>query len=112
MSVEPRAVLWSGSGHLVLEEVTPKVAPGWTVGLLGPSASGKSSLLRLLAAIRRPAGGSVLLDGRDVAAKRRRDRARRMAVVEQHVKTEVDSIVLDVVRLGPYPAPARLGSND
>ena len=35
------------------------------VGILGPSGSGKSSLLYLLSGLRKPTGGEVTLDGRD-----------------------------------------------
>nr|WP_246852295.1 ABC transporter ATP-binding protein [Patulibacter sp. SYSU D01012] len=79
------------------------VAPGATVGLLGPNGSGKSSLLRLLSGVRRPTAGRVLLDGRDVQGLRRREIARRVAVVEQHATTEVDLTVREVVRLGRIP---------
>lgn len=40
-----------------------KVAPGQALGVIGPSASGKSTLARVLAGIWRPASGSVRLDG-------------------------------------------------
>ncbi len=100
MTIQTRAVTWSAGGRLIVDDVTLDIAAGSTIGLLGPNGSGKSSLLRLLAAIRKPTGGSVLLDGREIGALRRRDVARRMAVVEQHATTEVDLTVLDVVRLG------------
>jgi iron(III) transport system ATP-binding protein len=53
-----------------LEDIRLAVAPGEILGLLGPSGSGKSSLLRVIAGVERPAGGSVLLAGSVVAGPR------------------------------------------
>jgi ATP-binding cassette subfamily C exporter for protease/lipase len=51
------------------------LAPGEALGVIGPSAAGKSTLARLLAGIEKPRSGSVRLDG----AECRRGRARRSA---------------------------------
>ena len=103
MTLEARDLSWSAGGKLIVDGVSVQVDEGSTLGLLGPNGSGKSSLLRLLSGLRRPEGGSVLIDGRELGDLRRRDVARRMAVVEQHAGTEVDLTVLDVVRLGRIP---------
>jgi iron complex transport system ATP-binding protein len=103
MSLATRHVSWSVGGRRVVDDVTLDVAPGTTLGLLGPNGSGKSSLLRLLAGVRSPSHGQVLLDGDDLARLRRRDVARRIAVVEQQAQTEVDLVVSDVVKLGRIP---------
>src|SRR5579872_5651659 len=42
------------------------VQPGEFLGILGPSGSGKSSLLYLLSGLKLPTGGKVLLNGRDM----------------------------------------------
>ena len=47
----------------VLRDVSLRVEPGEFVGLMGPSGSGKSSLLFLLAGLRSPARGEVLMQG-------------------------------------------------
>jgi iron complex transport system ATP-binding protein len=103
VSLRARDVSWSAAGRRIVDGVSLDVDPGATVGLLGPNGSGKSSLLRLLAGVRRPDGGAVLLDGRELGTLRRRDVARRVAVVEQHATTELDLTVLDAVRLGRVP---------
>jgi len=54
----------SGEGELViLSAVDLDVQPGEMVGLVGPSGSGKSSLLHAAGLLERPTGGEVFIDG-------------------------------------------------
>jgi ABC-type proline/glycine betaine transport system ATPase subunit len=54
------------NGRPVLHDVTMEVAAGEIVCLLGPSGSGKSSLLRCLNRLTEPPPDSVFLDGQDI----------------------------------------------
>lgn len=103
MSVEAREVCWSADGTVIVDQVSARVLPGTMLGLLGPNGSGKSSLLRLLSGLRAATSGLVLLDGEEVTGWGRRALARRIAVVEQEVSTEVDMTVGEVVALGRTP---------
>jgi lipoprotein-releasing system ATP-binding protein len=47
----------------VLDGVDLDIAPGEIVGLIGPSGSGKSSLLHAAGMLERPSGGDVLING-------------------------------------------------
>ncbi len=49
-----------------LDGIDLALAPGSVTVLLGPTLSGKTSLLRVMAGLDRPTEGRVLVDGRDV----------------------------------------------
>jgi putative ABC transport system ATP-binding protein len=70
-----------------LKGVDAAFPAGQVTAVVGPSGSGKSSLLRILACVDRPTGGSVRIGGADVAALgargRRRVRRRQVGYVFQ-----------------------------
>jgi putative ABC transport system ATP-binding protein len=76
-----------GPRHLrALEAVDVTVGSGEFVGIVGPSGSGKSSLLFLLAGLRAPTAGEVRFDGRPVPSDAGRGatlRRRRIGFVFQ-----------------------------
>ena len=55
-------------GHVALRGVSLHVDVGTTVALLGPSGGGKTTTLKLINRLVTPTSGTVLVDGRDVAA--------------------------------------------
>ncbi len=89
----------SGDGELViLSGVDLDVQPGEMVGLVGPSGSGKSSLLHAAGLLERPTGGTVLIDGVDAWAlsddARTALRRRHIGFVYQfhHLLAEFDAL--------------------
>lgn len=58
----------------VLKGVDLDVMPGEIVGLIGPSGSGKSSLLHAAGLLERPTAGTVCIDGEDVGSLDERSR--------------------------------------
>jgi iron complex transport system ATP-binding protein len=87
----------------VLTDVGLTVGQGEFVGLLGPNASGKTTLLRVLAGLVEPAEGAIELDGMAVGKFSRQERARRIAYLEQGAKSEWPLAVERVVALGRLP---------
>lgn len=55
------------NGTEALNGFSLEIAPGETVALLGPSGSGKSSMLHMLLGLVRLSAGDVTIDGRDLA---------------------------------------------
>ena len=56
-----------GEAIELLNDITLCIEPGQTVSIIGPSGSGKSTLLNLIGGLDRPTGGTILLDGQDLA---------------------------------------------
>jgi lipoprotein-releasing system ATP-binding protein len=100
----------TGEGSLeVLKGADVTVSAGEVVGLVGPSGSGKSSLLHAAGLLERPTGGQVIVDGQDCAilgdAARTRIRLMRIGFVYQfhHLLPEftaLDNVALPVMIAG------------
>ena len=57
---------YAGASHPSLEHITFQAEPGQTIGIIGGTGSGKTTLVNLIPRLYDAAGGSVLLDGRKV----------------------------------------------
>lgn len=78
------------------------------VGILGPNASGKSTLLRVVAGEVKALSGRVELDGRAPGDLPLRDRAQRIAIVHQESNLLFPLRVWEYVLQGRYPYGRRL----
>ena len=87
----------------VLRGVSMALAPGELVGVIGPNGGGKTTLVRLLAGVVPPHAGRVTLDGRPLGEWRRRDLARRIAVVPQDPTFAFPFTALETVLMGRAP---------
>ena len=88
---------------LVVDDVSLTIAPGDLVGILGPNGSGKTTLLKMLSGTLAPSAGTIAFDGRPLAEWKRRDLARRIALVPQETHAPFDFTVLDIVLMGRFP---------
>jgi ATP-binding cassette, subfamily B, bacterial len=70
-------------GKDVLEDVSFTVSKGQTVAILGPTGSGKSTLVHLLQRLYEPTSGRILLDGVDLKSIRRAHARRNVGLVLQ-----------------------------
>src|SRR6202161_4994056 len=86
MSVELVNVSRSVDGVAAIRDVTLKLERGTLSVLLGPTLSGKTSIMRLLAGLDKPNTGRVLVDGKDVTGADVRKRSVAM-VYQQFINS-------------------------
>ncbi len=88
---------YSEDDPLVLDDVSFSASPGEMIALVGPSGSGKSSLLRLLLGFETPELGMVTYDGQDLAALDARALRRQLGVVTQGARLLPDDILHNIL---------------
>lgn len=87
----------------IVAGLTAEIAEGAITAIVGPNACGKSTLLRGLARLLRPAGGQVILDGADISSLRTKDVARRLGLLPQSAIAPEGITVADLVARGRFP---------
>jgi polar amino acid transport system ATP-binding protein len=98
------------SGTPVLSEISLSLGRGQVMGLIGPSGSGKSSVLRAVVGLLRPSAGRVTLDGKlvDYADANSLHALRdRVAIVFQQYNLFQNMTALANVALAPVVAKGR-----
>jgi len=86
----------------VLEALDAELTPGRLTALIGPNATGKTTLLRLMLGQLVPDRGRVLLHGRDVRDWPHDRRARRIGYVAQRPSVAFGFTVRQVVAMGRH----------
>jgi iron complex transport system ATP-binding protein len=94
--------------QFTLEPLSFRARQGELVAIVGPNASGKTTLLRMLSGVLRPLAGRVELEGAEVSQLDSRARARRIAVVQQESSLIFPVRAMEYVLQGRYPYSRRL----
>jgi len=85
-----------------LEATSFQARPGEIVAILGPNASGKSTLLQLIAGVLQPLSGRILLNGFVIHSLNPRTRAQRIAMVQQESRLLFPARVWEFVLQGRH----------
>jgi PrtD family type I secretion system ABC transporter len=100
LTVENVTLMLPGRDRPVLRGVDFKIDPGAVLALVGPSASGKSTLCRLMVGSWTPSGGHIRLDGADVTRWDRADLGRHIGYMPQSVELFGGTVRDNIARLG------------
>ncbi len=96
--------LWCGYGrHTALKGISFRVAPGEIIGVLGPNGAGKSTLLLAAGGILPQRSGEIRLLGSPLSQWKPKERARRMAALNQDCDVRLPFTCGEVVLMGRYP---------
>src|SRR5256886_12722307 len=85
-----------------LEATSFQARPGEIVAILGPNASGKSTLMQLIAGVLSPLSGRILLNGFAIHSLSPRTRAQRIAMVQQESRLLFPARVWEFVLQGRH----------
>ncbi|MHC9045523.1 ABC transporter ATP-binding protein [Microbacterium saperdae] len=89
--------------RVISEGLDVRIPDGSFTVIVGPNACGKSTLLRSLARLLKPAHGEVLLDGRSIAGMPAKALAREVGLLPQTSLAPDGIVVADLVSRGRYP---------
>ena len=88
------------AGRTVLQNVSFSLAPGEVLGLIGPSAAGKTSLCRMLLGIWPSMGGKVRLDGANVFQWPQEDLGEYLGYLPQDIELFSGTVSENIARMG------------
>ncbi|MCS7127000.1 MAG: ABC transporter ATP-binding protein [Thaumarchaeota archaeon] len=101
--IEARALSVGYGAKVVLGNVELEVRPGELTLLIGPNASGKSTLLKTLAGVLKPVMGAVYVSGSELHGLSPRERAKKVSAVFTGRPNLGAMTVEEVVAMGRYP---------
>jgi ATP-binding cassette subfamily B protein len=108
--VEFKNLTFSYDGRPVLHDVSLAVPAGTTVAIVGPTGSGKSTLVSLIPRLFEAPPGTVLVDGRDVRTIPLRDLRGSVGLVPQETFLFSETVRENVAFGLPADADAEAGS--
>ncbi len=108
LSVEGIVACAPRSPVQILKGVSFRVAPGGSLAVVGPSASGKTTLARLLVGIWPAMQGKVRLDGNDIYQWDKEELGQHIGYLPQNVELFEGTIAENIARFGdPDPEKVR-----
>ena len=104
MSLDKLVVTPPGAAAPVLKDISLLIEPGTLLAVIGPSAAGKSTLVRAILGLYRPTGGSVRLDGAELDQWDREALGQYVGYLPQDVELLDGTISENIARFGAIDA--------
>lgn len=109
-ALRARRMVLSFGPKTVLKDIEVSIEPGQLVSLIGPNAAGKSSLVEVLAGLRSPTRGVVMLGDRPLTELPSAELARLRAYLPATAGRRVSFTTREVVTMGTHPWRAERSS--
>ena len=106
LSVEGVSIVPPGDQKVIVQEVTFALEAGSGLGVIGPSGSGKSSLVRALVGVWQPVRGKVRLDGAALDQWSSDALGRHVGYLPQDVELFAGSVAQNICRFDPEAGSA------
>jgi len=90
------SLTYRSAARPALDHVSLAIEPGETVALVGPSGSGKSSLIHLLPRFYHPQSGRITVDGHDLESLTLESLRRQVSLVSQSVVLFNDTVAANI----------------
>jgi len=101
--IEARSATIGYDRRVIAENLSIAIPDRSFTVIVGPNACGKSTLLRALSRLLRPASGEVLLDGRSIQSYPAKEVARKLGLLPQTSLAPDGITVADLIARGRYP---------
>jgi ABC-type multidrug transport system fused ATPase/permease subunit len=98
-TIELRNVSFAYNGQAAVSDISAVIQRGETIGIVGPTGAGKSTVLSLLLRFYDPTQGAILFDGIDLRDLRHEDLMRMSSIVLQEPFLFIDTIANNI-RIG------------
>ncbi|MDR7870599.1 MAG: ABC transporter ATP-binding protein [Tissierellaceae bacterium] len=98
--------------NLVIRDISFSIKAGSFVSIIGPNGSGKSTLLKTLNQIYKPSKGQILLYEKDISSYKKREVAKKIALVPQDTNIDYEFTAEDIVMMGRHPHKNRFEGED
>lgn len=85
----------------ILENINLSIGPGQALGIIGPSASGKSTLAKTIVGIVQPSGGNVRLDGATLSQWDMNELGKYIGYLPQNIELFNGTVKQNIARFDP-----------
>ena len=106
VNIDSLTAMAPNSEKVVIQDLALRISAGDAVAVIGPSASGKSSLARLLVGLWSPSSGHIRLDGADVAQWDKAELGKWLGYLPQDVELFDGTVAENIGRFGEADSEA------
>lgn len=89
--------------RLIVENLNLSIPEGKITALVGANGSGKSTILKTMARMMKPSGGTVYLDGKSIHRQSTKEVAKHLAILPQNPSAPDGLTVSELISYGRFP---------